>query len=218
MSQVKNHSLSAGRLAGGALVVLSGFVPQPSTTTGHIIRSAQAAKVTVPVTAKLVSGITLSNATAALNFGSFVATAKTGNYTLKASDGAANGQVKVIAAAPQNRGKFKIKFAIDKSLDFKVSKIGADFTLSSIGTLKQGDVTLKSINIGKVLDGAGASKKLVIAAATKTTAKGTFNPKGTLAGAAQQASYGGQLSWTGARPLGNVTNSNGGLIVLTVTY
>ncbi len=220
MSQVKNNSSKkAGYIAGGALVALSSFVPQPPMLNGVVLQNqAHAAKVTVPVSGKVISGITLT-AGAGFDFGSFIATATAGQYGVKQVDGgvtgAANGKV-VVAAT---RGKFKFVGAILAPIDIKASKIGTDLALNSIGGFKQGDVTLKTLSFGKVLNTGVDLDLKTLGAATFAVNNGFVINKGYKAvdAAGKVVSFGGILRWTGARPIGAITNT-GGNIVLTITY
>jgi hypothetical protein len=221
MSQVKNNKNPVARIAGGALVVLSGFVPMPHVLPSGTLApgSARAAKITIPVTGKFITGITLSNK-AALKFGKFVATKATGNFAIKlTADAATAGADAKVVTAPV-RGKFGIKVAVDAPVDVMVSKIGTDLTLNSIAGQKQGDITLSKINF---VGAFKAGVNVTVATAGGTTAKQSnvtikFAQIKKTGGTDNVATFAAGLKWAGNRPIGSISNSNGGSIVLTVIY
>ena len=223
MSQVNNHKNTAGRVMGGAMVALSGFVPMPEMAPSGVLapQNAFAASTTANVTGSFITGIVLGSAVS-IKFGKFVATSDTGVFGVKqgADNQITGASVKGVAVSGIARGKFKITLLVSQSIDITVTKAGDDFKLSSTtGGNSNGDITLKKIDFAKEF----ASTKPSVTVKTGGGGGTTMNAQNVsiifteLSGGAV-ITMGATVGWTGGRAVGQIANGNGGNIVMNITF
>lgn len=194
----KNTAGAKKAVAAGALVALSGFVPQPFVQTARIINSAQAASQEFSAKATFASGITLSKK-AEMNFGTVVATDVNGKFTLKTDGGvtASNG----VGIANKAVGVLGVKaLTTGGNIDLTLAGLGLMDRAATANGGDQGTVKLASVIFKDKLGAADLTFKSGGGTVAKV-ADYDFNKK-----TASNIAFGGALTWT-ARPIGVFTTT-----------
>ncbi len=201
MSYKKSHiKTKAAAVAGAAVVVLSGAVPQP------LISSAHAASAKISVTGSFKTGITLAAGKNA-QFGSNAVTDVNGKATISTAGVLAVSKAVKIGGAVQAGSFAFTAVSTVPNVDITVAKLGALTLVATgggggpVGTMKLAKITLGGIGaaVTNLLSGGG------------TTAQKAGYDINALVGPIK---VGAQVTWGAVQPIGAFTQQ----ITLTMAY
>ena len=186
---IKKLDMKKSFIAGSALAVMSGFVPQVSTT-------ALAGVTTLGVNLQVVTAITLATPVD-LDFGRIAVTGGgplSGVHVLTPSNTVATLATSGSVVVAGSNGSFQITGGIGAG--------NVQITAGPAVTYDGGDITLNRLTLG----GAGMSASVTVAAGG--TATGTFS------GGSPNVNVGGRLAFAGVPANGDY---NTGTITITIT-